>query len=172
MTAPVLVEEWRSIAGYTRYEVSNTGLIRSRKSYGYKILYQGLGVRGYPQVILWRDGRGRTHSVHALVATTFFGPRPQGLQVRHLDGDKFHNQVENLAYGTPSENQYDRVRHGRNWEANKTHCVRGHPFDEANTYITTRGHRRCRTCLQASRLPRDLRRSAEAAARKTNRRSK
>jgi hypothetical protein len=30
--------------------------------------------------------------------------------------------------------------------AKKTHCVNGHPFDEANTYVTAAGHRRCRRC--------------------------
>jgi hypothetical protein len=28
----------------------------------------------------------------------------------------------------------------------QTHCKRGHLFDEANTYITPTGGRRCRTC--------------------------
>ena len=30
--------------------------------------------------------------------------------------------------------------------ARKTHCIHGHPFDEANTYIYPNGHRRCRRC--------------------------
>jgi WhiB family transcriptional regulator, redox-sensing transcriptional regulator len=33
-------------------------------------------------------------------------------------------------------------------QASKTHCKRGHPFDAANTYYTTDGRRRCRTCLR------------------------
>lgn len=35
------------------------------------------------------------------------------------------------------------------WRKNQTHCKRGHPFDEANTYWDIRGHSRgrvCRTC--------------------------
>lgn len=28
----------------------------------------------------------------------------------------------------------------------QTHCVNGHPFDEANTQVTKEGHRRCRAC--------------------------
>lgn len=34
-----------------------------------------------------------------------------------------------------------RARH-----AARTHCKRGHAFDEENTARDTRGHRRCRTC--------------------------
>ena len=30
--------------------------------------------------------------------------------------------------------------------AAKTECVRYHPFDPENTYITARGHRSCRQC--------------------------
>jgi hypothetical protein len=30
--------------------------------------------------------------------------------------------------------------------ARATHCVHGHPFDEANTYVTSKGLRHCRTC--------------------------
>lgn len=32
--------------------------------------------------------------------------------------------------------------------ARKTHCKRGHPFDEANTYHTKSGGRMCRTCCR------------------------
>jgi hypothetical protein len=30
--------------------------------------------------------------------------------------------------------------------AAKTHCPRGHPYDDANTYISPRGSRICRKC--------------------------
>ena len=42
----------------------------------------------------------------------------------------------------------------------KTHCGRGHPFDEANTYVTPRGVRHCRACHRedsAARYERDYR---------------
>lgn len=28
----------------------------------------------------------------------------------------------------------------------KTHCLRGHPFDQENTYVTKKGKRHCRKC--------------------------
>jgi HNH endonuclease len=34
--------------------------------------------------------------------------------------------------------------------ARKTHCVHGHPFDPANTYVASDGHRSCRTCQAAA----------------------
>jgi hypothetical protein len=33
--------------------------------------------------------------------------------------------------------------------ARKTHCKHGHPFDEANTFFTSKGYRVCRTCKRA-----------------------
>lgn len=65
--------------------------------------------------------------------------------VRHLDDNPEDNRLENLAYGTPAENGADAVRHGRNVQANQTHCVNGHPFDEENT-LRVNGRRKCRRC--------------------------
>jgi hypothetical protein len=33
--------------------------------------------------------------------------------------------------------------------AEKAHCIHGHPFDEANTRWTSRGQRDCRACARA-----------------------
>jgi len=55
---------------------------------------------------------GVRFSVHELVLTTFVGPRPPGMQCRHLDGDPSNNHVSNLAWGTSAENNRDRIRHG------------------------------------------------------------
>jgi len=34
----------------------------------------------------------------------------------------------------------------------KTQCQKGHPYDEANTYVTKNGKRMCRTCRSPKRL--------------------
>ena len=41
--------------------------------------------------------------------------------------------------------------------ASQTHCIRGHAFNEQNTYIATNGTRHCRACIklrQKARAPR------------------
>ncbi|MDX3713446.1 HNH endonuclease signature motif containing protein [Streptomyces europaeiscabiei] len=87
--------------------------------------------------------------MHQIVAAAFLGPRPDGHDVRHLDGNPLNSALSNLSYGTRSENELDKARHGTNPNARKTHCPQGHPYDEANTYRLGR-HRTCRTCANAS----------------------
>ena len=40
------------------------------------------------------------------------GPRPEGMECRHLNGDRKDNRIENLRWGTRAENAQDRVIHG------------------------------------------------------------
>jgi hypothetical protein len=96
--------------------------------------------------------------VHQLVAEAFHGSRPDGLVIRHLDGDKMNNRATNLRYGTSSENAQDRLEHGRHHQLEKMHCPQGHAYDAANTRINVspRGDvsRRCRACHRASQAAR------------------
>lgn len=71
-----------------------------------------LGNHGYLVVKLRVDGRQLTRLVHRLVLETFDRPSNPGEQTRHLNGDRTDNRIENLVWGTASENHYDRVRHG------------------------------------------------------------
>ena len=148
------MREWRPIPGWEGcYEVSDDALIRSvpridrrgRRHPG-GIKSQPANVRsGYRYVGLSRNGESVIMTTHTAVMLAFVGP-PNGLDVRHLDGDKENNHLSNLAYGTPSENAFDMVRHGRSVNANKTHCKRGHEFTDDNTYRKANGARECRRC--------------------------
>lgn len=132
------------------YAVSSRGRVKSlpgpRRTD--RVLRQSTS-RGYAIVSLSRNGVMRTHKVHQLVLLAFVGPRPEGAATRHLDGDRLNNAVENLQWGTYTENAQDILQHGRNWNANKTACKNGHPYDEANTAYNSRG-RRCRACGRES----------------------
>jgi hypothetical protein len=144
---------WAWVPGYEhRYEVSNHGHVRSwlpwRGTPVPRALSTPLDSYGYPGVRLTAAGsEQRTVRVHVLVALAFIGPRPDGMEARHLDGDKTNVAVANLRYGTSSENRQDALRHGHhaNQNTDATHCLRGHPFSEENTYRWN-GWRRCRTC--------------------------
>lgn len=152
------MEEWKPVVGWeSRYEVSNLGNVRSLDNYrknnltGGVSLYRGKTLKpcdsgnGYLRVYIG----GKRVFVHRLVCTAFHGPQPENADVvRHLDGNPSNNQEANLRWGTFSENEADKLSHGRNPFANKTHCPQGHPYDESNTYRDPKGTRRCRECAR------------------------
>jgi hypothetical protein len=117
-----MIIKWRWIPGYKRYyRVSDTGLVKSVKRYVHgpnedmhpvydKILKPNIS-KGYEHVVLSKHHITKTFSVHRLVLLAFVGPRPEGMQCRHLDGNKRNNRLCNLKWGTPKENQQDRVAH-------------------------------------------------------------
>jgi hypothetical protein len=145
-------EVWKPVAGYVGYEVSSLGNVRSRKgrwSGGKPKMMKPTPIpAGYLTVALYSDGGRKTHLVHRMVADAFHERGGHDL-VRHLDGDKFNNRAENLAWGTPSENAVDSVIHGTHRNTRKTHCKRGHEYTPENTYRFADMSRVCRTCAIA-----------------------
>jgi len=106
----------KSIPGFPSYSVDDTGIVwvtnnwsAANKTRALKAHSNG---QGYFQVVLYMDGKRYTRKVHVLVLLAFEGPRPDGMEGRHLNGDRADNRIENLAYGTPKENCADRVIHG------------------------------------------------------------
>lgn len=162
-------EEWLPIEGYEGlYSVSNKGRVRSearvieyrnghKVSVPEKIKAHTLDGKGYPRVVLHKNNQQRHFTIHQLVARAFIGPQKPGTQVRHKNGDKLDFRLENLEYGTDSDNKYDSVAHGVHANAAKTHCKRGHEFTPENTYTfrqrTRAGNvttgRVCKTCKRA-----------------------
>ena len=95
-------ENWRSIDGYSNYEVSWWGWIRNVGTN--RILKQRPGVAGYMILELSKSGKAKTHYVHRLVAQEWVS-NPEGRRcVDHIDGDRVNNHHENLRPATHSEN--------------------------------------------------------------------
>lgn len=110
-------EEWRAVVGYEGlYRVSDRGRVMSLPTKYHPritILKPWFQTeQRYAYVTLWDCGGRKARSVHSLVADAFLGPRPTGLLVLHNDGVGSHNAVDNLRYGTQSENMHDRKAHG------------------------------------------------------------
>jgi len=59
-----------------------------------------------------RDGHVEKAYLHRLICEAFHGPCPDGMECRHLDGDKTNNNASNLKWGTKLENESDRKAHG------------------------------------------------------------
>jgi len=108
---------WKTINRFPDYEISDEGDVKrttgGRGAVKGKILkWHTHTSTGYPDVRFNVDGKQTAISVHRLVAKAFLGDRQDGMQIRHLDGNKLNNRVDNLCYGTAQENAQDRVRHG------------------------------------------------------------
>jgi hypothetical protein len=151
----VATEVWRPVPetdGW--YDVSSAGRVRSWKTYkgvraDVPVIKGQTGPRYLTVSLCYPVGVQRTEPVHRLVARTFIGPRPDGLVIRHLDGNSLNNHISNLVYGTESQNARDRRTHGTDAELRKTHCPQGHGYTPENTMYERSGKRKCRTCVLA-----------------------
>ena len=120
------MEIWKDIPGYEgAYQASSLGNIKSVSRY---VRCRGNGLRLLPERILKPGrycksghvsvvlGKGANGSpVHALVALTFLGSRPDNADIRHLDGNPLNNALENLSYGSRRENILDTYNNGGSW---------------------------------------------------------
>ncbi|MCV7358519.1 NUMOD4 motif-containing HNH endonuclease [Mycolicibacterium fluoranthenivorans] len=139
-------EQWRVVPSHPEYEVSDRGRVRSATS-GAPIPQHLKSQRGYPSVSV---PRGKTPYVHAMVLEAFIGPRPSGAVTRHINDDPRDNRLENLTWGTHSENALDRVANGNDPYARRTHCKNGHPLTGSNV-CPGLSFRRCRTCQRLAK---------------------
>jgi hypothetical protein len=158
----MLSEEWRPVPGWEAiYEASSRGRIRSvgrtvmrgghRMRVATRILRPNVHHSGYLRVVFSHDGLRSERLVHWVIALAFHGPRPEGMEVRHLNGNRADNRPANLRYGTSRENSLDTVAHGNNLQAKRTHCPQGHELAGPNLVSSekARGHRKCRACSSA-----------------------
>ena len=113
------MEEFRDIKGHEgSYQVSNLGRVKSlarKDSIGRrvdeKILKPSNNKIAYSQVLLRKDGKTITRTIHQLVAESFLGHTPCGykLVVDHINHDRYDNRLENLRLVTTSENNLNKV---------------------------------------------------------------
>ena len=106
----------------------------------------------------WR-GSGRTIAAHRIAYELYRGPIPRTLTIDHRchtvecrEGvECAHRRCVNPAHLEAVTMRENLMRGNSSAAVNaaKTHCIHGHPFDEANTYLY-RGERICRTCQKAA----------------------
>lgn len=96
-------------------EVSKDGMIK-HKCHDNRIytISPRIGKRGYKVVAIRNRTLRKSYYVHRLLAIAFL-PNPNNLpEVRHLDGNKLNNNLDNLKWGTHYDNMSDD-----NWHHNK-----------------------------------------------------
>lgn len=111
-------ELWSKLEGYdNNYYVSNMGRVcnvDNRYIKGYKFIGNDNINTEYPEVSLYKNGKKCRKTIHRLMAEQFI-PNPNNLPlVRHLNDVRTDNRVENLAWGTWSDNMRDRIKNGGN----------------------------------------------------------
>ena len=104
------MEEWKAIKGYEgRYEVSNTGKVRSLDYHRRGIIKElkiSVDRYGYPCISLPTGGNKKKHfTIHRLVAMAFLANPEDKPEVNHKDGNKLNNHADNLEWVTMQENQ-------------------------------------------------------------------
>lgn len=104
--------EWKICPLWPRYLISSTGEIMNIKTGLKRKPY--LTISGYFYIVVRDRDRKMACAIHRLVAQAFIGEAPDGKPfVAHYDGDKTNNNVENLRWASRSENEADKVRHGK-----------------------------------------------------------
>jgi hypothetical protein len=132
--------EWRAIAGFPGYDVSNTGLVRSWWKRGgkgngigghhlssqWKILSPAKNHHGgHLWVALYKDGERYSRFVHDLVLTAFVCERPDGMEGCHdPDPNPENNYISNLRWDTRQYNAEDAVRLHRTAYGERQHFAK------------------------------------------------
>lgn len=94
------------------YEVNENGTIfrnvKSKKQLKIKLDYHH-SPSGYWATFVNIKGKCIRVMIHKVVAECWLGPRPEGLQVDHIDRNSQNNDYRNLRYVTHSEQMRNRV---------------------------------------------------------------
>jgi hypothetical protein len=117
-------EQWRPVPGYEGlYAVSDMGRVKSLEKHTRtngpalqhrpeRLLSPITDWTGYNYQNLSKDGTAKKIAVHTLVLLAFVGPRPDGMQCCHNNGERKDNRLCNLRWDTVAENAADRHAHG------------------------------------------------------------
>jgi hypothetical protein len=104
--------EYRRIPGCRWHFISSDGYVISFIRETPSIISPSINKNGYYYVKI----HGRHYYIHRLIAEAFI-PNPNNYPVvRHLNDDASDNSIENLAWGTQSDNRLDCIRNGHDFK--------------------------------------------------------
>lgn len=122
--------------GYPLYRVGDDGSIWSRQSFGprkhrkprptwKKLRLHRSNNFGHLFTSLFNDDGPTSFLVHRVVLSAFTGPCPEGMECRHFpDHDPTNNRLENLQWGTHTQNIADCIAQGTAKVGEKCHLAK------------------------------------------------
>ncbi len=126
-------EIWKDIIGYEElYQISNLGRVKSlnrviikqsgkRHSVKTKLLSISINSVGYYCANLWKDNKGYSQPIHILLGRHFIDNPNNYPYVLHRDDIKTNIKLDNLYWGTNSDNVKDSINNGNRGIA-ENHC--------------------------------------------------
>lgn len=130
--------------GASRPTTRSEALLSKVNTLGEHWMWTGTTLEGYG-IFNWKDTKMKAHRA---VFELLEGPIAEGLEADHLCEVTLCVRPSHLEPVTHKVNIL-RGQSPAAKNARKTHCDRGHPFDQENTIIRKDGGRKCRTCRNA-----------------------
>lgn len=136
-------------------------------------LWVGTNSKGYGSFTLGRkNGAPVSVRAHRFAYEVWVGVIPNGHHVHHRkEAGCVSKLCVNPAHLEALSAGEHILRHRgfASINASKTHCPKGHPYDEANTYRKPDGRRVCKACRLEAQREIDKRKKAERGKGKANR---
>lgn len=99
--------QWKTIPQCPNYEVSDQGEVRNKKT---GRVLKAFDSAGYLAVQMMNDSERIQMKIHRLVACAFVDGYEEGLEVDHINRDRYDNKAENLRWCSHSDNLRNTVK--------------------------------------------------------------
>lgn len=102
----------KEVPNFPMYYATWCGRVISKNGNTLKFINGKIDKDGYRNLILYNKGVRHYYKNSKVIILTFKGDRPDGMVIRHLDGNPLNDNICNLEYSTQKENLLDRDTHG------------------------------------------------------------